>query len=215
MSIESLLAYTFSAFLLLFLGWSGGFLYFKSKVNSFSLHQSKSGSVDIGYLVEKGELGSIAVSGPSLASNNIRVRLDRIPKIEVNGDPNSSSIKPILIQMLKSEIENYASKSKVIDIIAPFTKDPEVRGALLYVMKNAVDPSLRMKAITILAKVAGVSEVKKALLDRLLNDEHLGIRFKSLEIIENNVDGEVIKVLKKLKETEDNEVIKKQGKGHF
>lgn len=208
-------AYLLIPVLLIAIGWAGGFLYFKSRVRSFDLNNSSAESIDLSSLIEEGKLGRIEVSTPSLDSEKVQIYLDHISDIEIQGEANSSSVKPLLIQTLKSGSEDYALKSKTIDIIRPYTDDPKIREALIYVAKNETDPVIRMKALTVLARVAKVEEVKETLLDRLINDKNIGIRFKSLEIIEKVVDEEIITLLKRLIKEEQNDVIKAKVKSIY
>jgi len=194
--------------LFIVIGWAGSFYYFKSKVFSFNPNNSSSESIDLHSLIKDGKLGRIEISNPSLDSDKVQIYLDQISDIEIQGEANSSPVKPLLIQTLKSPSEGYALKSKTIDVVKPFTDDPKIREALIYVVKNEIDPVIRMKALTVLARVAKVEEVKDMLLDRLINDDNIGIRFKSIEIIEKIVDDEIVAHFKQLIKEEQNDVIK-------
>jgi len=213
--LKPLLVYSITVVLCIVFGGIGGFFYFKSRVHSLDISASSKYLVDLALLIEQGKLENIEVSIPYLEKEMVRIRLDRISNIEFSGKVLSSPIKPLLIRTLKIEKEDYALKSKAIDIIKPYIDDPKIREALIYVTKKEEDPSIRMKAVTVLAKVASLEDVKEALLDRLINDENIGIRFKSLEVIEKIVDEEIITVLEKIKKEEKDKIIKTKVEAIF
>lgn len=213
--LKPILAHSIIVVLIIAFGWIGSFFYFKSRVHSLDISASSKYLVDLASLIEQGNLENIEVNIPYLEKEMVHIRLDRISDIELNGKVLSSPIKPLLIRTLKIEKEDYALKSKTIDIVKPYVDDPKIREALIHVTKKEEDPSIRMKAVTVLAKVASLEDVKEALLNRFINDENTGIRFKSLEAIEKIVDEEIIAVLEKIKEEEKNKIIKTKVEAIF
>jgi excisionase family DNA binding protein len=193
---------------LIALGWGGGFFYYRSKIHSIDISDSRQNQIDLASLIREGKIGSIDVRAGAPGREGVQVRLDQITEIEVQGSVMSSSLCPVLIQTLKTEREDYALKSKLMDILGAYVNDPKIRKAMIHVVKNDTDPSLRMKALTVLAKLAWSEDVKEALLDRLKNDETPGIRFKSLEIIETILNEEIIAILKSIEKQEKDEIIK-------
>ncbi len=142
----------------------------------------------------------------------VQVKFDYLSKaMELEGTVGSPQIKALLIEALKNEKSEYSIKSKSIDIVQPYYTDPEIRSALLHILAHDKNPIIRMKAMSVLAKIAESREIKEALLERLKNDENMGIRYKALELIENDVDEEIMAVLIILKEKETNKIIKNRA----
>jgi excisionase family DNA binding protein len=144
-------------------------------------------------------------------SDEVRIKLDRSQRIELRGEAGSESIMPFLLKALNTGTEDYATRSKTIDVIKPYVEDSKVRQTLLGVMKTDKNPAIRMKALSVLSKVARTAEVKDAILDRLINDEDEAIRFKSLEILEDIVDAQIASALMKIKNADRSEMVRKRA----
>ena len=126
----------------------------------------------------------------------------------MEGEAQSDSIMPFLIYSLKNGDNDYATRSQTIDIVKPYVQEKSIRDVLIYVMKTDKSPAMRMKTLTVLSKAARIQEVKEAILDRLKNDENEGVRFRALKIIEEIIDAQTLSALAKVKEHDQNKVIR-------
>jgi excisionase family DNA binding protein len=204
------------AIVLISIGWGGGFFFVKSRSQRASFKSSTPNGIDIETLIDHAKINSLDFSQSAANESNIQVKLDYLSQVvELEGTISSPQIKPFLVHALEREEDNYAIKSKTIDAFEPYFLDPEIRQAIIHILAHERDPIIRMKAVTVLAKVAKTEEIKKALLERLNNDENMGIRFKVLELIENFVDEEVIEVLRILREKEKEGIIKNKVEAIF
>ena len=150
-----------------------------------------------------------AGAGEGSGGGAVLIKLDyRSQPMEVQGQVESPQIKSLLLGALKNEEEDYSIKSKSIDIVQPYYRDPEIRTVLLSIMARDKDPVIRMKAMTVLSKIVGNREIKGALVDRLKNDTNIGVRYKALELIEKDVDAEILGLLRTLKDKETNRIIR-------
>lgn len=146
------------------------------------------------------------------AAGTVQIKIDYLSRpMEIQGQVGSPQIKSLLLEALKNENEEYAIKSKSIDIVQPYYSDPEIREVLLSILSRDKDPVIRMKTMTVLSKIAGNREIKKALIDRLKNDENIGVRYKALELIENDVDAEIMGLLRILMDKETNRIIRERA----
>lgn len=210
------LIYFIAIILILSIGWMGSFIYYKAKIYSSNLLYSPpntfgSESFDIDSLIEQAQPRDLHINQSFLEKDKVKIKLDYISTIEFKGNIKSPNIKPLLVSTLKNGKGNYATKSKTIDIIKPFVDDRKIRNAIIHVMKNDKNPALRMKAATVLTKVAKIEEVKEAILDRLKNDKNEAVRFKALEIVEKIVDEQIIAALKNIKEKDKSDIIRNRA----
>ena len=199
------------AFVLIALGWGGGYLYFKSQGRSESTPKpfSSLNGVDMETLLTHGKIDSLDFGQASNDLDHVQVKLDYLSQIvSLEGAISSPQIKPFLVNALRSEEDNYAIKSKTMDALKTLFLDPDVKGALIHSLTHDQNPIIRMKAMTVLANIATSDEVNKALVDRLKNDENTGIRFKALELIEQSMGREIVSILRNLKAPDKNSIIK-------
>lgn len=196
------LMYVIGLILVFSLGWMGNFL---------TQNRPRNESFDVKSLIDEAKLGDLQINQSFLEKDKIKIKLDYMSNIEFKGDIESAPIKPLLVYTLEKGNGDYATKSKTIDIIKPFVDDSEIYKALIHVMKNDESPALRMKAATVLTKVARMEDVKEAILDRLKNDDNEAVRFKALEIVETIVDEQILVALENLKEREKSDLIRNRA----
>jgi hypothetical protein len=177
----------------------------------YSTNKKIDDTFDIGHFLNKAKITGLSINQSSEGNDDIDIKLDYISDIELKGDVTSAQIKPFLIYFLENEKDNYATKSRTIDIFRPYLDDQRIRASIINVLKNDESPAIRMKAVSVLTKVAKLKEVKEALLDRLKNDNNEAIRFKALVAIERITDEQITKALKDTIENEKSDVVRKRA----
>ncbi len=198
-----------------FVGWIGSRHFYG--VNPSVRPGSASGMIqDVSYrdvesLLANAEISDLQITQAAPDSEEVRIKLDESRKIEMKGEAGSRSIMPFLLKALDKGTEDYATRSKTIDVIKPYIEDVKVRQSLLRVMKEDKNPAIRMKALTVLSKAARTGEVKDAILDRLMNDEDEAVRFKSVEILEEIVDAQIASTLLRIKNADKSELVRKRA----
>jgi excisionase family DNA binding protein len=196
--------------MMLAIGWMGRIIYENEYIKSLKSEISDIDYLNIESLIENAKIGNLKMSESLLEDNQVKIKLDYINDVELEGNVNSDYIRPLLIYTLKNRDESYAIRSKTIDIVKPLIYEQEIRTTLIQVLEHDKNAAIRMKAATVLAKVAEDREVKKAILDRIKNDNNVGVRFKALEILEKIVDKEIILAIEKAKAHEKSEIIKRR-----
>ncbi len=128
-----------------------------------------------------------------------------------SGHLPASRILPLLIGIVSREEEDYASRSRALDIIKAFVNEKGVYRTLIDIMKNDPNELIRMKAASALIRIVEFDEVKNALLERLKSESHATIRFKILEAFEQSNDRELLRKINEiLSQESDPDVINKK-----
>jgi hypothetical protein len=197
-------------------GWAACFYFYQLKKGSDYpspeiVARKLSENLKMDLLKDDTEIKDINVVPTSLDMNEVQIKLGHLSNVEFKGEAHSDLIMPFLLYVLKSEKEDYATKSKTIDVVKPYVEDEKIRTVLIQLMKNDKNPSIRMKSLAILSKVAQSNEVKEAILDRLIRDSDETLRFRALEALENIVDAKILSALLKVKKEDGSEILRNRA----
>ena len=210
------LTYVVPMTLMFLVGWAACFYFYQLKRGSENpspeiVARKLSENLKLDLLKDDTEIRDINVVPTSLDMNEVQIKLGHLSNVEFKGEAHSDLIMPFLLYVLKSEKENYATKSKTIDVVKPYVDDEKIRTVLIQLMKNDKNPSIRMKSLAILSKVAQSDEVKEAILDRLIHDGDETLRFRALEALESIVDAKILSALLQVKREDGSEIVRNRA----
>ena len=206
----SLILLVFSA------GWVTSLIFYQqaNKIrdkNLSSINKILSQNIDVNSLVENAEIQDLQITPTFTDQNEVKIKLGHINNLELKGNAQSESIMPLLLYALEDRKEDYATRSKTIDVLKPYVDDEKIRRVLIRVMEKDKNPAIRMKSLTVLSKVARIEEVKEAIMNRLMNDEDDGLRFRALEALEKIVDAQILTALLKVKSKDTSKIVRNRA----
>lgn len=184
----------------------------QTKESAVSLGESKKAASGMKDVINQAKISGIQISPvASPEDNTVKVRLDNVSNIELNGEATSDVILPILERTLKAKEDDYANKATALDVVQPYASNESITKTLIFVLANDENPAIRMKTLSILEKEARKNFVKDAILDCIKKDANEAVRFRALEVLEKVMDQQVIDVLSGIKERDESLLLRKRA----
>ena len=143
-------------------------------------------------------------------SEEITVLLDAVSSVGIKGSINNTKIQKILAAALRSDL-GPSVRLKSVALLQRQTDDEEIIDALIYALRHDNNPGVRLKAVQALSFSTGNPDVKKALIKALTNDINTGVRIQAILALKDFRDADVLEILKKKMESDENEYIRKQS----
>ena len=143
-------------------------------------------------------------------SGEITLLLDAVSSVGIKGSINNRKVQKILAAALQSDL-GPSVRLKSVDLLQRQTDDKEIIKALIYALRHDDNPGVRLKAAQALSLSTNNADVKKALIEALTNDINTGVRIQAILALKDFRDADVLEILKKKMESDENEYIRKQS----
>ena len=156
------------------------------------------------------EIADLRIIEYDIKTEEITVLLDAVSSVGIKGSINDTKIQKILAAALRSDL-GPSVRLKSVDLLQRQTDDEEIINALIYALRHDDNPGVRLKAAQALSFSTDNPSVKKALIEALRNDINTGVRIQAIHALKDFRDADVLEILKKKMESDENEYIRKQS----
>jgi len=143
-------------------------------------------------------------------TEEITVLLEAVSSVGIKGSINNRKMQQVLAVALRSDL-GPSVRLKSVDLLQRQTDDEEIIEALIFALRYDDNPGVRLKAAQALSFSTNNSDAKKALLEALTNDINTGVRIQAILALKDFRDADVMEILKKKMESDENEYIRKQS----
>lgn len=192
------------AVLLLFLGFSGGWI--------FGLRKARTN-------------GDTAMDFPETNISNIHsintapngmleIALDTTRRRVLTGSPDDPRMERLLVYALRNYY-NSGIRLDSIELLKNRTHDNQIRSALVAALRSDRNPGVRLKALEALKGFESNGEVKEALMQVLQQDNNPGVRIQAIDLLVKQQDTSTIPMLQRLAEGDPNNYIRMKSAGRL
>ncbi len=208
----------FSGAATLFVGIFVGYLFFAPDQSSVIIPENNK-MIDVDKIEKSGmQISNIRFKNPFATEGEVEISFDAVKPISFTGSMNDAVTQRLLAAALISN-DNPGIKIKTLNTIASqsdesFKPDQKVKEALIASLKVDDNPGVRREALNVLMRFPVDDEIRDAFLFVLSNDPNSGLRVAAINALSNfkindvSLDSEIINVLNKKAESDDNEFIK-------
>ncbi len=130
---------------------------------------------------------------------------------QVRGNITNPSIRRLLTQSLNTESRDDV-RLQLTDLFGKFSDNQEIKAALIFALVNDPNPGVRYNAIEHLVTLSEQKEVRQALMYALVNDVNTGIRVEAFLALTENIDKELMDVIRNHSVDDANTFIRERSK---
>jgi len=147
------------------------------------------------------EITNVRFLDSDASDGQVEFGFDAVTPMRAKGSINDAQIQKVLSYAVVNE-QNPGIRLRAISALGTSRQtkgtDPEVRDALITVLKSDENPGVRKQALEVLQKFPMDEEIKQAFLHVLVHDQNAGMRVSAIKGLESEgkTDKEVLDVFK-------------------
>lgn len=148
------------------------------------------------------------------SDGQIEFTFNAVAPMHYKGSINDPKVQQVLTHAILNE-DNPGTRLTAVNSFEGLqpksSTDPEIKAALICAATKDTNPAVRQQALSVLEKFPFDAEIKKTFLYVLMQDENPGLRIEAIKGLEGKKvmdDQDVLDVLKKKADTDDNNYIR-------
>lgn len=140
-------------------------------------------------------------------AGDVQIVVEETRQRVLSGNPGDGRIRALLLAAA-TDGDDPGLRAESLEILRREPSSAEVRAALIYALRKDPSPGVRLKALEGLKSFAADPQTRQALADALLTDDNPGVRTQAIDLLVQHKEQEVVGVLQRLLQTEENDYIR-------